>query len=277
MDNDSAGWLECKGEEFRRLCEIKELQINKENPNSDTKEMSRMTNDNEKENRNPNVEFFSEPKPRKRCRSNQEREAASNARAERNTNRTEVQAERRRRHREQLTEDELKQEREAASRARAEQRRRQIEHFTQEQMSQLNETAAASRAEQRRRQIEQSTAEQIRQLNESAAASRAESRRRQQQQQRNGSWNIARISIDLLDENEIQEHFCGAMDQKCKFCDAQFWEAERTAKGMYSTCCNQGAIKLNPIHPPPPFVKEILLGQSSNAKIFKKKSTTFQF
>ena len=58
MDNDSAGWLECKGEEFRRLCEIKELQINKENPNSDTKEMSRMTNDNEKENRNPNVEFF---------------------------------------------------------------------------------------------------------------------------------------------------------------------------------------------------------------------------
>ena len=83
------------------------------------------------------------------------------------------------------------------------------------------------------------------------------------------------MNIDDFQEKDVKELDFGPMDQVCEFCGAKFWNAERNSDGTYSKCCNNGKIKLPPVRPPPPYVKELLLGISPSAKIFKNKARAF--
>ena len=83
------------------------------------------------------------------------------------------------------------------------------------------------------------------------------------------------MNIDDFQEKDVKELDFGPMDQVCEFCGATFWNAERNSDGTYSKCCNNGKIKLPPVRPPPPYVKELLLGISPSAKIFKNKARAF--
>ena len=74
---------------------------------------------------------------------------------------------------------------------------------------------------------------------------------------------------------DVQPHYVGRMDQKCSHCGAYFWAAECNFRNKYTSCCCEGKIKLPPIQPPPPYIKELLKGESEDGRIFYRKSRAF--
>ena len=80
---------------------------------------------------------------------------------------------------------------------------------------------------------------------------------------------------DFFQDFDIPIHYLGQMDQICTHCGARFWNAERTASGIYTACCGEGKISLPKVQPPPPYVKQLLLGVSPEAKIFHKKPIAY--
>ena len=80
---------------------------------------------------------------------------------------------------------------------------------------------------------------------------------------------------DFFRDGEVPSHYVGRMDQVCEFCNARFWNTERTAAGKYTACCSQGKVQLPKIAPPPAYIKQLLLGVSPEAKLFYRKSVAF--
>ena len=68
---------------------------------------------------------------------------------------------------------------------------------------------------------------------------------------------------------------CGAMNGKCPFCGALFFAAETTKKGVYTTCCKNGAIWFNFIQSPDPYIVELFTGSSPEAKLFQRTLRKF--
>ena len=80
---------------------------------------------------------------------------------------------------------------------------------------------------------------------------------------------------EFFHDDDVPSHYLGPMDQICEFCNARFWNAERTANGRYTACCSEGKIKLHKVQPPPQYIEDLLLGVSSDAKVFLKKSIAY--
>ena len=82
---------------------------------------------------------------------------------------------------------------------------------------------------------------------------------------------------EFIHDDDVPSHYVylGPMDQICEFCNARFWNVERTANGCYTACCSEGKIKLHKVQPPPQYIEDLLLGVSSDAKLFLKKSITY--
>ena len=51
--------------------------------------------------------------------------------------------------------------------------------------------------------------------------------------------------------------------------------AEYNFRNKYTSCCCEGKIKLPPIQPPPPYIKELLKGESEDGRIFYRKARAF--
>ena len=59
----------------------------------------------------------------------------------------------------------------------------------------------------------------------------------------------------------------GDMNSKCKFCSAKKWEKETA-----SLCCNSGKVVLDNFPDPPPLLKNLLIKDTEEAKIFRKNT-----
>ena len=57
------------------------------------------------------------------------------------------------------------------------------------------------------------------------------------------------------------------MNSKCKFCSAKKWEKETA-----SLCCNSGKVVLDNFPDPPPLLKNLLIKDTEEAKIFRKNT-----
>ena len=74
---------------------------------------------------------------------------------------------------------------------------------------------------------------------------------------------LSKFYNDKFKDNEVQIHYCGAMDVACEHCNALHFEGERTsADGKFSSCCRKGKVILPPKKEVPEYLKEIL----SNSK-----------
>ena len=60
------------------------------------------------------------------------------------------------------------------------------------------------------------------------------------------------------------------MKYKCNCCHAYHWEEELNTKNKYTLCCANGKIKLKPMNEPPIKIKELLLGETNDGKMFMK-------
>ena len=60
------------------------------------------------------------------------------------------------------------------------------------------------------------------------------------------------------------------MDVICKFCGAKKWKNETA-----SLCCNSGKVELTPYPSPPVFIKNLLTENSTEAKLFRENSRSF--
>ena len=129
-------------------------------------------------------------------------------------------------------------------------------------------------SQQERNRLQNMNPEVRAQHNPTRSRQRQNNRQRSNHAQRSSN-GITKVNIDDFQEKDVKELDFGPMDQVCEFCGAKFWNAERNSDGTYSKCCNNGKIKLPPVRPPPPYVKELLLGISPSAKIFKNKARAF--
>ena len=152
----------------------------------------------------------------------------------------------------------------------SQQQRNRLENMNPEARAQHN----ATRSGQERNRLQNMNPEVRAQHNPTRSRQRQNNRQRSNHAQR-PSNGIAKVNIDDFQEKDVKELDFGPMDQVCEFCGAKFWNAERNSDGTYSKCCSHGKIKLPPVRPPPPYVKELLLGISPSAKIFKNKARAF--
>ena len=132
-----------------------------------------------------------------------------------------------------------------------------------------------SRARQRRASRNAATQEQRIAINQSRRQASSERRLRAL---RDTEMIARQWDIDdplFFNDEEIQTYYCGKMEKVCGFCGAWYWEAEKTSAGKYTACCSNGAVKLPPIRPPPPYIQELLLGNSPDGRCFKKKARAF--
>ncbi len=57
---------------------------------------------------------------------------------------------------------------------------------------------------------------------------------------------------------------------ECPFCKALLWEGEKNSEGEFMQCCKNGAFSLPPFREPPPYLKELFLGNGSEAQHFQE-------
>jgi hypothetical protein len=86
---------------------------------------------------------------------------------------------------------------------------------------------------------------------------------------------VGHRQFTFFNDEEIHTYYCGKMEKVCGFCGAWYWEAEKTSAEKYTACCSNGAVKLPPIRPPPPYIQELLLGNLPHSRCFKKKARAF--
>ena len=57
-------------------------------------------------------------------------------------------------------------------------------------------------------------------------------------------------------------------------CKAKHFAAEKTKDGELSSCCHKGKINLQPMTPPPEYIKNVYFKNTSDSKHFKRKHKT---
>ena len=87
--------------------------------------------------------------------------------------------------------------------------------------------------------------------------------------------NVARnCNLDNFDESSVLRHNCGTMSCICSFCNARYWNGEKNSRGKYSTCCQDGRVRL-PKFQTPPLLQELLGGQTQRSKKLLEKARAF--
>ena len=79
-------------------------------------------------------------------------------------------------------------------------------------------------------------------------------------------------NINDVEDSQVEEHKCGDMIHKCKYCSAVFFADEeisgwskKSKKSRFSLCCNHGKINV----PVPEIPKEIIdLFTSTDKKVY---------
>ena len=79
-----------------------------------------------------------------------------------------------------------------------------------------------------------------------------------------------RLNGIIVREEEIIDHYCGEMDNKCVHCGALFFKQERNSKGKYTICCELGKWKLPHVKRPTALMQDLFKGDSERSKIFMK-------
>jgi len=90
-----------------------------------------------------------------------------------------------------------------------------------------------------------------------------------------GKGAAVRYILDEFDENAVSEHYCGEMSHKCPYCIARYWALETVQTGEFTRCCRNGTIKIPPIAPPTPQVKELLIAKEPSLKQMRSQLRTF--
>jgi hypothetical protein len=54
-------------------------------------------------------------------------------------------------------------------------------------------------------------------------------------------------ALTPLNENDIEEHYLGKMDQVCRFCTAKYFAAEESKSGTFGSCFHGGTIPAPPV------------------------------
>lgn len=74
---------------------------------------------------------------------------------------------------------------------------------------------------------------------------------------------------EITTENlQVKKHDAGSFYEcTCKFCKSYYFKKERNTKNKYSNCCNNGKIKLPSLKPPPPVIRNLLTGNTTDAKV----------
>jgi hypothetical protein len=78
--------------------------------------------------------------------------------------------------------------------------------------------------------------------------------------------SFASHNIDIFEEEDFQEDYCGPMDEVCDHCGAKYWERELNSAKKYTTCCSSGKVRIPSMSPITPVVKELLEGKTSKWK-----------
>jgi hypothetical protein len=89
-----------------------------------------------------------------------------------------------------------------------------------------------------------------------------------------GAGCAVSYSLDDFNEDDVSEHDCGKMSHHCPHCDARFWALESIQSGEFTRCCKRGTVKLPPMAPPTPHVKDLLIAKDRALKNMKSKLRT---
>ena len=136
------------------------------------------------------------------------------------------------------------------------QRERRAAFGDEEREEERNE--AAERQRERRAAFDEEQREAERVAN---ARARAEGRRR--------ATGASRAACDatsvLSGRQQVAVHYSGLCDKACPHCGARLWNEERP-----TLCCLAGKVRLDPLPPPPPLLRELWTADTLDARTFRQ-------
>jgi len=80
-----------------------------------------------------------------------------------------------------------------------------------------------------------------------------------------------RVDVSIFSELCVSVNYFGGMTNKCLYCRAKFFNAERNSSGEYKNCCFKGKFNLPPMSPPTELMQELFRGDSPQSKLFLKR------
>ena len=92
---------------------------------------------------------------------------------------------------------------------------------------------------------------------------------RQRRQRSLRTFGIARRPV--LDENKVQQHYCGLMNVVCQHCQALYFPGEKVG----SLCCQKGQVNLPPPPECPQPLKALYTGDHPKSAAFIKDIRRF--
>ena len=145
---------------------------------------------------------------------------------------------------------------------------------TQSRRARMDDAAA-----QRARDAHREQARMQRAAMDDAATQRERDANREQHRMQRasvGGNRFAKIcNIDHLQEDSILAHQCANRDKVCPHCCALYWPEEVTVAGTYTTCCSNGAVKLDDVAEPPQFLKALFEGNDSQSRHFQNNARVY--
>jgi len=283
-------------DKLRQNTELKNPQFEKEKQRSQSRR--------EKINKNPTLKRLHLAQERKRlkCYNNKLNENAALAKAHREKSR-EIKANSRKRKKIELnseqnskrrkTNTELKNPQLEKEKQRSQSRREKINknpalkrlHLAQERKrlkcynNKLNENAALAKAHREKsREIKANSRKRkkIEKLNLEQDSKRRKTNTVTLNQLRMSSYADVE---DML--SQIEPIRIGKLDQKCPHCGSFNFGGEALKrknaehKPIYSICCGHGRVKVDPLKPPPEFLKNLFLRSNPDSNLFKKNHSHF--
>ena len=72
------------------------------------------------------------------------------------------------------------------------------------------------------------------------------------------------LQVNFTDESSVEQHSCGLLEFKCRFCQARHFRGEKGSDGKFSSCCHKGKVVLEPGRPFPPFLQDLMSNPSNS-------------
>jgi len=110
----------------------------------------------------------------------------------------------------------------------------------------------------------------VMEIYEEMSISREFKRYYREQLQYTNYFAARRLNGNIIREEEIIDHYCGEMSNKCLHCGSLFFKEERNCSGKYTICCELGKWKLPHIKRPTALMQDLFKGDSERSKIFLK-------
>ncbi|XP_015189381.1 PREDICTED: uncharacterized protein LOC107073305 [Polistes dominula] len=81
--------------------------------------------------------------------------------------------------------------------------------------------------------------------------------------------SVSRTLPRLENVQNVEEHYCGVLDSKCKFCGALHFPDEANREGLFKSCCHFGKVKLQRTKKYPEMLQSLMAGENDLSKNFK--------